>query len=150
MAAIASTSSALAAMVAEVVTSADSDAGVPFAPTPRDLSDYLTAMRWFVALNPPEMWHRRREPLELNQSQRLLVWRAANGVGVHTHVKNCDQVAAMSCFPLLCPKVGINGKSFSRALDTRAIVHSASMMASATSGVWSLETKMSSNRLYNS
>lgn len=130
-ASLAGTSAALAEVVAETVTSSDADDGRPrFEPTPRDLADYLTAMRWFALLNPPELWHPRRRPLELNQSQKLLVWRAldpplswraigkrisrtaegarrawggalervwraANGLPVHDHVKTVDQLAAL-------------------------------------------------------
>src|SRR5690606_15145035 len=59
LAPIARTIAALAEAVAETVSSADAeDRGPRFEPTPRDLADYLTAMRWFALLNPPELWHR--------------------------------------------------------------------------------------------
>lgn len=48
-----------------------------FEPVPADLSDYLTAFGWFTRLNPPELWHKRREAYALNDAQRVLVLRAA-------------------------------------------------------------------------
>lgn len=48
-----------------------------FEPVPADRSDYLIAFGWFTKLNPPELWHKRREPYALNDAQRVLVLRAA-------------------------------------------------------------------------
>lgn len=47
-----------------------------FEPTGQDRDDFLTAMAWFTALNPIELHHQRRQAWDLNQRQRILVWRA--------------------------------------------------------------------------
>lgn len=44
--------------------------------TPADIGDYTTAMGWWTALNPPEMWHQRREPWSLSAQQKIMLWRA--------------------------------------------------------------------------
>lgn len=70
------TSSALSGLVHETLLSTDAEGMTErFEPSPRDLSDYVTAFGWFAALNPPELWHRRREPYTLSQAQCVLVWR---------------------------------------------------------------------------
>ena len=72
----ASASSALQRLVHETLQSDDADdEPFRFKPGPRDNTDYLTAFGWFTALNPPEIWHKRREPYELSQAQCVLVWR---------------------------------------------------------------------------
>jgi hypothetical protein len=55
---------------------ASSDGAVPLEPTPDDIGDWITAMSWFAAINPPELWHSGRKPFTLNREQRVLVWRA--------------------------------------------------------------------------
>lgn len=47
-----------------------------FEPVPADITDYLTAIGWFTRLNPPELWHKRREPWQFNDAQCVLVLRA--------------------------------------------------------------------------
>jgi hypothetical protein len=45
-------------------------------PLPADHSDFETAMGWFVALNPPELWHKRRMAWALSKMQRVLLLRS--------------------------------------------------------------------------
>ncbi|MGH6815518.1 MAG: hypothetical protein ACREC6_07430 [Hyphomicrobiaceae bacterium] len=62
-----------------IVEGADGSAlavAVRFEPTPRDTDDWLTAMTWFTALNPPELRSKRAAPWSFNRLQQLLVWRA--------------------------------------------------------------------------
>ena len=47
-----------------------------FESLPADESDFLTAMGWFAALNPPQAYHKRREAWSLALRQRILVWRS--------------------------------------------------------------------------
>lgn len=47
-----------------------------FEAMPADLDDWLTAMAWFSALDPPRLRHKRRDPWSLNRRQRMLVWRS--------------------------------------------------------------------------
>lgn len=47
-----------------------------FKALPQDHSDFDIAMAWFAALNPPELWHKRREPWSLNRLQWVLIYRA--------------------------------------------------------------------------
>lgn len=49
---------------------------VKFKPLASDNSDFLEAMRWWTALNPPELWAARRKPWTFSRSQRALFWRA--------------------------------------------------------------------------
>lgn len=71
---IGTTSAALGSLVAEHISSADARPA-RFEPTPRDLDDYLVAMAWFAALNPPDLRVVHRA-FALNAEQRLLAWRA--------------------------------------------------------------------------
>lgn len=54
----------------------DKDWRPPFEPTGKDQDDYLTAMAWFVSLNPPELWPKKRRMESFNRSQYALVYRA--------------------------------------------------------------------------
>lgn len=47
-----------------------------FKPLPQDHQDFDEAMSWFTALNPPELWHKRREPWTPNRFQWALFYRA--------------------------------------------------------------------------
>src|SRR6202008_2841452 len=52
-------------------------------PAPSDESDFLTAMGWFAALNPPEtrwraVWGRQERRFTFNRPQRVLLRRARN------------------------------------------------------------------------
>jgi hypothetical protein len=53
-----------------------SDGMARFEPTNIDGDDWLIAMAWFAALNPPELRHKRSEPWALSREQKILVWRA--------------------------------------------------------------------------
>lgn len=44
--------------------------------TENDRRDEDEAGRWFLALNPPELWDDGREAWSLNTSQKLLIWRS--------------------------------------------------------------------------
>ncbi len=75
--------SVLAATAATTVSSEHEDPSswhVRFTPSQKDHDDYLIAMAWFAALNPPELRPRRRagEQVMLNISQKVIVWRALN------------------------------------------------------------------------
>lgn len=48
----------------------------PFEPLGVDLDDFLTAMAWFRALNPREMWHKRRRFGDMNRAQAVLLYRS--------------------------------------------------------------------------
>lgn len=48
----------------------------PFEPLGADLDDFLRAMAWFAALNPKELWHKRRKHGDYNRAQAVLVYRA--------------------------------------------------------------------------
>lgn len=48
----------------------------PFEPLGLDYDDFLAAMAWFAALNPPELWHKRRKPGSMNRAQLVLLYRA--------------------------------------------------------------------------
>lgn len=65
-----------------VAASEDQPSDTPSVPRlpdlPRDGTDFLLAMAWFTALNPPELWHRKRSAWDLNLRQRVLVWRASD------------------------------------------------------------------------
>jgi len=50
--------------------------GTRFEPRPADWDDYLVAMGWLCAINPPELWARARTPFALSIEQRVLVARA--------------------------------------------------------------------------
>ncbi len=45
-------------------------------PGPADLADWLTAMAWFAALDPPELRARGHLPWMLTIEQKVLAWRA--------------------------------------------------------------------------
>lgn len=47
-----------------------------FEPLPQDHADFLTAMSWFVALNPPERRHKRAKVWGLSMPQKVLAWGA--------------------------------------------------------------------------
>jgi len=68
------------AEVAEAVRAASSDVDRGwldrFRPLPMDESDFETAMKWIVALNPVEMRHKSREPWSLSRGQLVLLYRA--------------------------------------------------------------------------
>lgn len=49
---------------------------VRFKPLVSDNSDFLEAMRWWTALNPPELWAAKRKPWTFSRAQRALFWRA--------------------------------------------------------------------------
>lgn len=72
-------SSALADMVAETASSEHDDPGHwrNFYALPQDYDDELTAMRWFAAINPPDLHRGGTRPANhYTDAQRLLVWRA--------------------------------------------------------------------------
>lgn len=75
------TFSAIVAAVAEAIDTAVADAAsdyvARFEPLPRDHQDFLTAMGWFSALNPPEL-RLPSEPWGMSRSQIVLVRRAQN------------------------------------------------------------------------
>lgn len=48
---------------------------VRFRPMPNDHADFLEAMRWFTALNPPEARSWRWEPWSLSKTQQVLLLR---------------------------------------------------------------------------
>lgn len=48
----------------------------PFEPLGHDFDDFLLAMSWYNALNPPEMWHKNRRFGSRNRAQLVLVYRA--------------------------------------------------------------------------
>jgi len=103
-----SAGNALGLLVHETILSTDADhMRQRFEPTPRDISDYLTAFAWFTALYPPELWHKAREPYALSQAQCVLVWRvitpplswrqiAKRTGGSHTGVKHIYGAALAS------------------------------------------------------
>lgn len=43
---------------------------------PKDTTDFLEAMSWFTALNPPETWHPNREYWDINNAQIVIGYRA--------------------------------------------------------------------------
>lgn len=47
-----------------------------FVALPQDAQDFEIAMRWFMQLNTPESWSRRRRLWSYNRPQRVLRWRA--------------------------------------------------------------------------
>ncbi|HRH14615.1 MAG TPA: hypothetical protein PK225_09675 [Azonexus sp.] len=47
-----------------------------FVPLPQDISDFDTALGWFVQLNPPETWRGGRSAWSFNRRQRVVLWRA--------------------------------------------------------------------------
>lgn len=47
-----------------------------FKPLPQDRADFEVAMGWFAAINPPELWSRRRKPWSLSREQRVLLYRS--------------------------------------------------------------------------
>ncbi len=49
---------------------------VPFEPLGPDHDDFLTAMSWFNALNPSEMWAKNRKLGAMNRIQMALIYRA--------------------------------------------------------------------------
>jgi alkylated DNA nucleotide flippase Atl1 len=49
-----------------------------FTPLPKDHEDFLTAMAWFAALNPPEHRPANAKPWGLSREQRVLYWRSRN------------------------------------------------------------------------
>lgn len=49
---------------------------VRFKPLSSDTSDFLEAMGWWTALNPPELWAAKRRPWSYSRAQRALFWRA--------------------------------------------------------------------------
>lgn len=55
-------------------TPPDNELGVPLEPQPQDDGDFLIAMGWFVALNPPPS--ERSESWSLSPKQKVLAWRA--------------------------------------------------------------------------
>lgn len=72
-------------LLAELATAADqafnqedprSSFAVKFQPLAQDHKDFPEAMRWFTELNPPHLWHRKREPWSLNRMQRVIAFRA--------------------------------------------------------------------------
>lgn len=70
------TSSALSQFIHETLLSTDAEhLFARFEPTPRDLSDYVTAFGWFSELNPPHMRHPGSRVWEINHPQSVLVWR---------------------------------------------------------------------------
>jgi len=72
-------SSALADMVSETASSEHDDPGHwrNFYALPQDYDDELTAMRWFSAINPPDLHRGGLRPANhYTTAQRLLVWRA--------------------------------------------------------------------------
>lgn len=70
------TSSALSQFIHETLLSTDAEHLVArFEPTPRDLSDYVTAFGWFSELNPPHMRQAGSRIWEINHPQKVLVWR---------------------------------------------------------------------------
>lgn len=70
------TSSALSNLIQKTQLSSDTHGMRQlFKPSPRDLDDYDTAIAWFAALNPPELWGQSRETWTLSESQCVLVWR---------------------------------------------------------------------------
>lgn len=48
----------------------------PFEPLGRDLDDFTVSMAWFAALNPKELWHKRRAIGSMNRAQAVLLYRA--------------------------------------------------------------------------
>lgn len=52
-----------------------SDGRLRFEPTPRDISDELTALRWFAALDPPRLRHKAIRD-DFVPEQRVLILRA--------------------------------------------------------------------------
>lgn len=42
-------------------------------PTPRDITDSETVVKWFTSLNPPGL---SREPVRINDLQEVIIWRA--------------------------------------------------------------------------
>jgi hypothetical protein len=49
---------------------------VPFEPAGTDLDDFLIAMRWYMALNPVELWPKSRTLGARNRLQKVLLYRA--------------------------------------------------------------------------
>lgn len=49
---------------------------VRFKPLQSDNGDFLEAMGWWTALNPPELWTALRKPWTYSRAQRALFWRA--------------------------------------------------------------------------
>lgn len=67
--------------LAEAADMALSGGGEPdplarFEPQPQDHADFLTAMSWFAALNPPERRHKRAKVWGLSMPQKVLAWTA--------------------------------------------------------------------------
>lgn len=55
---------------------AEPDPLARFTPLPQDHADFLVAMSWYVALNPPERRHKRAKVWGLSQRQKVLAWMA--------------------------------------------------------------------------
>lgn len=68
--------SVLSAIVSELAED-EAPTRVRLKPLPQDHADFDTAMGWFVQLNPPESWHKRREAWSLSRAQRVIVLRAS-------------------------------------------------------------------------
>ncbi len=69
-------SSALAQFIASSLHSTDAEDMIErFEPTPRDLSDYMTAFAWFSDLDPPNRRRGIGPVWEINHEQKVLVWR---------------------------------------------------------------------------
>jgi hypothetical protein len=47
-----------------------------FYPQRSDRQDFDVAMGWVTALNPPELWHKRRKAWSLSRMQKVLLWRS--------------------------------------------------------------------------
>lgn len=63
------------ARAAEYEAIADREVYPPFKAMPKDRDDFLVAMGWFTALNPPEHWRDRRKAWALNRMQRIMLLR---------------------------------------------------------------------------
>jgi hypothetical protein len=67
---------------------ADKDWRPPFEPNGKDRDDYLIAIAWFTALNPPELWPKKRRMESFNRAQYALVYRALDPPASWSYMAN--------------------------------------------------------------